>query len=199
MEPQTPPARPTMKVALSNLWRWDGVVGRGEFCAWGVVLFAVKYQLDRLLSALWLGKSWTLFDREQAQLYLWQGLPSNMEPSYLLALLGVSLPFLWAGVVLTLRRLRALGWPPWWVGLFFVPVVKLAFFAVLCAIPSRDQTVESTAPPGEPRRGGWFRALIPRSAVGSTVAALAFSLVATIVPAWLGTMVLRNYGWALFV
>src|SRR5262245_9030963 len=104
-----------MKFNISNLWRWDGTIGRSEYFAWGAVLFAVKYNLDRFLSLACLGRGWTLFDLEQAQLYLWQVLPPGADRSYLLALLAVSLPFLWAGVVLTLRRLRAIGWKPWWV------------------------------------------------------------------------------------
>jgi uncharacterized membrane protein YhaH (DUF805 family) len=183
------------KITLRNLWRWDGRVGRGEYLLWGVALFAVKYNLDRILTAVWFGRSWTLFDQEQVQLYLWQSVRPNIERLYFLTLLALSLPFLWAGVVLTLRRLRALGWPPWLVGLFFVPVLKLAFFAVLCAMRSRDGSPARSVV----RRGGAVGAWIPRSPVGSITVALTFSLVGTGALAWLGTVVLRDYGWSLFV
>src|SRR5215813_10527722 len=124
-----------MKLHISNLWRWDGAIGRSEYFCWGVLLFAVKYNLDRLLSSAFTGRSWTPFDPEQARLYLWQSLSARADGPYYLALLAVSLPFLWAGVVLTMRRLRAVGWRPWWVALFFVPVLKLVFFALLCVMP----------------------------------------------------------------
>jgi uncharacterized membrane protein YhaH (DUF805 family) len=185
-----------MKVKLSDLWRWDGTIGRGEYFLWGVLLFAVKFNLDRLLGWEWFHMPLTLFDREQARLYLWQSLPSKAEAPYLLTLLAVSLPFLWAGVVLTLRRLRALGWQPWWVALFFVPLLKLVFFAALCLLPSRD---EAPGPSRERSGRGWLGALIPRSATGSALVALLFSLATAATSVWLGTAVLRNYGWALFV
>jgi uncharacterized membrane protein YhaH (DUF805 family) len=185
-----------MKANLSNLWRWDGTIGRREYFIWGVLLFAVKYNLDRLLSAALLDRPWTLFDREQAWLYLWQSLPPEGGRHYLLALLALSLPFLWAGVVLTLRRLRDIGWRPWWVALFFVPVIKLVFFALLCVLPSREEKLRT--PPRLPRRN-WLGALIPRSAAGSAVVALGFSLAVAVTSVWVGTAVLQNYGWALFV
>jgi len=185
-----------MKFNASNLWRWEGTIGRREYFAWGVGLFAVKYNLDRLLNWVCFDRGWTFFDLEQAQIYLWQGLPSKAERPYLFALLAVSLPFLWAGLVLTLRRLRAVGWKPWWVGLFFVPVLKLVFFALLCALPSQEA---SSAPFQKGTRGERLGALIPRSAFGSAVAALLVSVATAVSSVWLGTVVLRNYGWALFV
>lgn len=185
-----------MRLNVSNLWRWDGTIGRGEYFAWGIVLFAVKYNLDRLLSWACFERGWTFFDLNQAQIYLWQGIPPKADRHYLLALLAASLPFLWAGVVLTLRRLRAVGWRPWWVALFFVPVLKLVFFALLCAMPSREV---ASAPLQKGTRREWLGALIPRSAFGSAVAALLVSVATAVGSVWLGTVVLRDYGWALFV
>lgn len=185
-----------MKINLSDLWRWDGASGRREFFIWGTLLFAVKYNIDRLLSAAMLGTPWTLFDREQAWLYLWQTMPPVGERHYFLTLLAVSLPFLWAGVVLTLRRLRDIGWQPWWVALFFVPMLKLIFFALLCLVPSRGR---QTVFIGDETRGGWLGAFIPRGAVGSATVALLLSVAASLTAVWVGTAVFRNYGWALFV
>ena len=185
-----------MKLHFSDLWRWNGTIGGGEYFCWGMALFAVKYNLDRLLSWAFSGQAWTLFDAEQARLYLWQSLPSRADGPYFLALLAVSLPFLWAGVVLTLRRLRAVGWRPWWVALFFVPVLKLVFFALLCLMPSRNEAVVLS----QHRLGrARFGALIPRSAWGSALVALFVSLGAAVSSVWLSTVVLRDYGWALFV
>jgi len=59
-----------MKFNLSNLWRWDGEIGGGEYFSWGVLLFAVKYNVDRLLQWAWFHEPFSLFDREQARLYL---------------------------------------------------------------------------------------------------------------------------------
>jgi uncharacterized membrane protein YhaH (DUF805 family) len=115
-----------MKPKFSDLWRWTGPLERGAYLFWGVLLVALKFNLDRGIATGWFGKSWTAFARETWTLYLWQSpLPQELEPSLSLTLLIASLPFLWIGTVLTLRRLRDLGWRPFWVLLFFVPVVKL--------------------------------------------------------------------------
>jgi len=185
-----------MKISLSNLWRWDGTVGRGYYCASGLLFFVLKYNLDRLLSAAMLDRPWTLFDRDQAWLYLWQTLPPPEHRPYFFALLTLSLPFLWAGVVLTLRRLRDIGWRPWWVALFFVPVLKLVFFAYLCVMPSHQRRA---LPPIQGGQSGWMGAFIPRSAFGSAAVALLISLASALSSVWLGTELLKNYGWALFV
>jgi len=89
-----------------------------------------------------------------------------------------------------------MGWRPWWVALFFVPLVKFVFFALLCVVPSRDRTV---GPPTERPGGDWLKALIPRGAFASAVVALLVSLATAVTAVWLGTAVLQDYGWALFV
>ena len=82
------------------------------------------------------------------------------------------------------------------MALFFVPVLKLVFFALLCVMPSRDQQPNATI---EGARGGWIGAFIPRGAVGSAAVALLISLATAVTGVWLGTALLQNYGWALFI
>src|SRR6185503_3872369 len=111
-------------------------------------------------------------------------------------LLIASLPFVWAGTVLTLRRLRDLGWRPFWVLLFFVPVVKLILFAVLCVLKSEEQA--RLADP-EGRVDRLLGRVLPSGTIGSALAAIIATGASALSAAWLGTSVLRNYGWALFV
>ena len=89
------------------------------------------------------------------------------EESYILALLVDSIPFAWAGTIPTLRRLRSLGWKPFWVLLFFVPMVKLTFFAVLCILHSHSATSSSS------KNGiGWvhrFGSVLPSGKWGSAL------------------------------
>ena len=59
------------------------------------------------------------------------------EAVFLETMVAMSLPFIWVGVVLTLKRLRSAGLPPPLVILFFVPLVNLFFFVFLSLIPSR--------------------------------------------------------------
>ncbi|PYI87563.1 MAG: hypothetical protein DME26_05790 [Verrucomicrobia bacterium] len=186
-----------MKPKLSDLWRWDGTVERGIYLFWGVLLLAIKINVDRWLSAVLFGKCWTIFDWEYVRLYLWQSAPTKTDQPYYLALLAASLPFLWAGTVLTLRRLRSLGWKPWLVIIFFVPLLKLIFFTVLCLLPSRTESTRSTA--ALKPRSNIIGAIIPQNTFGSALVAIGISTLVALVAVWLGTSVLRNYGWSIFV
>jgi uncharacterized membrane protein YhaH (DUF805 family) len=126
-----------MKPKISDLWCWHGTLDRGVYLFWGICLFAIKYNLDRWIGSVWFDQNWTLFEPDSFRFYLWQTPLAQVPLAFQVALLALSLPFLWSGIVLTLRRLRSLGWKPWWVLVFFVPLVKLLFFAVLCLLPSK--------------------------------------------------------------
>jgi uncharacterized membrane protein YhaH (DUF805 family) len=186
-----------MKPKLSDLWRWSGKLERGPYLFWGVLLFALKFNLDRIIGAVWFGKPWSLFDWKAAQLYLWQSPMAADDKIYLAALLAASLPFLWAGTVLTMRRLRSLDWHPAWVLFFFVPVLKLVFFALLCLLPSRQ--AEAVEPAADSRAPQLLRAAIPRSGFGSALLAVVLTALLSIAGAWLGTSVFLDYGWTIFI
>jgi hypothetical protein len=88
--------------------------------------------------------------------------------------------------------------PTWLVLLFFLPVINLAFFALLCVLPSR---------PGpdlrRPPRGGRIRAfldrLIPDHPTGSAALSLIVTVPFGVAATALGTSFLSNYGWGMFV
>lgn len=73
-----------MKPKLSDLWRWQGELGRGAFCFWGVLLAAIKYNLDRLIALIWFDGGWTIFDPETVKLYLWQSPLKATERPYII-------------------------------------------------------------------------------------------------------------------
>ncbi len=186
-----------MKPKLSDLWRWNGPLERGPFLFWGVLLVALKFNLDRVIAAVWFGEHWTIFDRETLELYLWQSPLKEAEKPYFLTLLIVSLPFLWTGTALTLRRLRSLGWRPFWVLLFFVPIVKFIFFAVLCLLRSSDE--QRTPPVIENSWDKVMGKILPRGAFSSALLAIITTSILTFILAWLGTSVFQDYGWSIFV
>jgi uncharacterized membrane protein YhaH (DUF805 family) len=185
-----------MKPKLSDLWRWTGPLERGPYLFWGVLLVAIKFNLDRLIAEAWFGKNWSGFARETWAFYLWQSPLREVEPSLSLTLLIASLPFLWIGTVLTLRRLRDLRWRPFWLLLFFVPAVKLMFFAVLCVLKSEEQ---ATLADPEGRLDRLLGRVLPSGTIGSALMAIAATAVSALCAAWVGTSVFGNYGWTLFV
>ena len=97
-----------MKVALSDFFRLRGTVGRGVYALTGFFGFAIKHNLDRMVASSVFGRPWTLFN-------YWEPVRdvtnitqlSSGEAKFLATLVAMSLPFIWVGVVLTVKRLRS--------------------------------------------------------------------------------------------
>jgi Na+(H+)/acetate symporter ActP len=90
-------------------------------------------------------------------------------------MLALALPFIWVGVVLTLRRLRAVRLPLWLIAVFFLPVINLAFFAVLSVLPSREK--EPSASRSQIRgRDTLLAKVIPDHGLGSAAMAILLTL-----------------------
>jgi uncharacterized membrane protein YhaH (DUF805 family) len=170
---------------LSPLERWP-------FFWWGCFLMALKYNLDR-------GIAWTVFHRPW---YFWNyirphgfasvdAIPPD-DRSFYLVLLLTALPFVGAGIYLTLRRLKSAGLPLALCLLFFVPVINLIFFFALCVVPTRRL-------PGEAVTAVNWESWLPKSAAGSALLSVLVVGTAGVATACLSTDILRNYGWGLFV
>jgi uncharacterized membrane protein YhaH (DUF805 family) len=180
---------------FEQLWNFRGRTGRGAYLGWGVGLMALKYNLDRMLAAhfsilTWNWTSyWQPFDTSFTQL-------NAKELQFVRVLLATALPFIWAGVVLTLRRLRDARWPLWCVALFFMPVLNLVLFAFLVAVPAQME---------DPTTGinTWWSRLAERLSVvrpaASACLAIALTVVLVVPLAALATLFFRDYGWGVFV
>jgi hypothetical protein len=185
-----------MKIALRDLWQPAGTIDRGTYALVGVVGFALKHNLDRLVATYVFRRPWGFFN-------YWEPLGNigritnlrSQDALFLETLLALSLPFVWVGVVLTLKRLRSAGLPSPLVALFFVPFVNLLFFLLLCLLPER--TAFETSP--ERLGKSSFSAFMPGNALGSAALSLLFTVPAGIGIALIGTKLLVNYGWGLFV
>jgi len=165
---------------------------RAPYFWWGCGLMAIKYNLDRAVAWFGFGHPWYFWNYiKPAGFTGIEQVPPSDQAFYWVLLL-TSVPFLIFGMVLTLRRLRSAGLPLGLCLLFFVPVLNLIFFAVLCAVPARD----AVARVGE--RKEWL-AWLPTSAGGSAVTGTIFVGLAGLGLAYFAIGVLRNYGWGLFV
>jgi uncharacterized membrane protein YhaH (DUF805 family) len=182
-----------IELKFSDLWRWDGTVGRMVYLFLGVALFFIKYNIDRFIACEFFHRDWRLFD------YFHQDEPwANADRRvFYRVLLTLALPFIWTGVVLTLRRLRSAGFTQGWVVLFFAPFVNLVFFALLCIVPPRNKPRNA-----QDRRRGLsivFDTVIPESKWGSAAAAVFTTICLTIAGTAFSTSVLFSYGAGLFV
>jgi uncharacterized membrane protein YhaH (DUF805 family) len=188
-----------MAIRLSQLWRWDGNLTRGQYAAIGISVLCVKYAIDTFVAG-------TLFHRPW---YPWSyfaplgfgaravnALPPDQQ-LFSLTMLFIAAPFIWLGVTLTVQRLRDAGQPLWLVVLFFIPLVNLLLFLILCVVDSHQRPIEQQAAPWPRTRS--LDIYIPRTQLGAGLMSIGLTLVIGFILTVLGTTVLKQYGWGLFV
>ncbi len=166
-------------------------LGQWPYFWWGVGLMGVKYNLDRAVAWLGFRHPWYFWNYLEPHGFAAIDAVPPQDQEFYLVMLLTALPFLGVGLFLTVLRLRSAGYSPLFCLLFFVPVLNLIFFALLCVLPPRQ-----TDPLPLPREDiSWW----PSSAMGS-------GLIATVGVSWIGlglaclsTQVLQNYGWGLYV
>jgi len=169
-------------------------VSRGVYVGVGLAGFALKHNLDRLVATTVFKRPWGMFN------YMQPGPRSvtSIEPhnlNFYAALLALAIPFVWTGVCLTLRRLRATHLPLWWVILFFVPLINLIFFIVLAILPSRSEAGQQATPP----KSRVLDRLIPDHPWGDALMAMLLVVPASVMATFLSVTGLGQYGWGLFV
>ncbi len=163
-------------------------VDRRTYLRHGAGLMLFKYGVDAAVVWSFVHRLWTPLSyanpvwvlREQ----LLRGAPAWLGP----ALVLWTLPFLWIGVSMTLRRAADAGRSPWLCLLFFVPVVKYAVMLWLSLLPSRPHGAGPQRPPG-----GVDRRL--KAALLGVVAALAITLPTVLI----GVYLRRMYSAGLFL
>ena len=180
-------ARPSMRDLLRFWLTFERPVGRASYLRHGLGLMALKYGVDAVLIGVGTGRLWTPLDYLQSAsrlLSLWIGdAPAWLTP----ALALWTLPFLWIGTTLTIRRLLDAGWSAWWCLLFFVPIVSYGLFAVLAAAPqAQPRASDPIASPAGER----LPSALLSMAVGAAVA-LALLVI--------GVLWIESYGLAVFM
>jgi uncharacterized membrane protein YhaH (DUF805 family) len=187
-----------MEFELSSFWQWDGRVGRKTYFLAGLIGCAIKFNLDRLTSAI-------LFQKDIRFVEYWEPLGSaarltRLAPAdrnWLALLLLTALPFIYVGLTMTVKRLRDLGYPLWLAALFFVPVGNIIFFAALCLLPSAKADTGADVVPWTPQRG--VGDLMPESKLGSALLTVLVSGAIGLLSVALLGSVAGSYGWSLFL
>jgi len=124
-------------VSLARFWWTFGEpVSRRDYLRHGAALVAIKYAGDVGLVALATGRFWTPLDYVHS-IPLLLSTKLDGAPAWLMPVLALwTLPFLWAGVTLTLRRALDAGRSAWLTLFFFVPYLNYLLMLVLCLVPS---------------------------------------------------------------
>ena len=196
---------------LTRLWSPSGTVPRRTYAIVGLLGFTLKHNLDRFVASFVFHRHWGVFNywvpvRDVARV---TQLPRS-EAVFLATMVALSLPFIWLGVSMTIKRLRSAGFAPQLVALFFLPFLNLLFFLVLCLLPEKHVSRgPRSAPSGTidpPANQSSFPAprssisrMLPEGAIGSAAVSLLITIPIGLGTAWLGTQILRNYGWGLFI
>ncbi|MDA1313982.1 MAG: hypothetical protein O2968_11650 [Acidobacteria bacterium] len=183
--------------AFLDPWRWEGTISRERYALVGLLGFTIKHNLDRFLATLVFERQWGVFNywvSPFGPLSLREVL--QQEGDLIAALVATSIPFIWIGVALTLRRLRTAGLPTWLVVGFFVPFLNLLFLLVLAVLPAAD-VPESGIRKGRPT--GWMGRVVPEHPIGAAAMGAIGTNLLFVPLILLGTAVLNEYGWGLFV
>ena len=186
-----------LKNFLGFLFSWKGKIGRSAYAFTGLALFLLKWNLDRLFSFL--------VQSENYPTPFFYVLPetdftSTADPAQLiLPIFGLALPFIYIGIVLTVKRLRSLGWPIYSSILFFVPFINFLFFFLLSILPKGWPTAEINE--DKKKKRGWPDRFIPQGKL--TCAALVTGLSAALGTLFVSLSLLsgigQDYGWGFFV
>jgi uncharacterized membrane protein YhaH (DUF805 family) len=187
-----------MKITFADLWRSSGTIDRGTYALVGLVGFAVKHNLDRLVATVVFHRPWSLFNywvplRDVTRIAALH----TADTVFLETMVAISLPFIWVGVALTTRRLRSGNLPSPLVLLFFVPFVNLLFLLVLCLVPERGSGTTGVGT-GRPKTSSLAR-VVPEGVLGSAAVSLFLTVPVGVAMVWFGVRFMANYGWGLFV
>lgn len=183
---------------LLNLWKWEGRVNGRTYLSVGIVALAAKMLLDFQISTVVFHKSWTpLFYLRPFGAVSNALLQVKPDGTYAMTMLLASLPFVWLGLAMTVKRLRDAGRPLWGVCLFFLPVLNLVMFIVFSTFKSVEQPPQQEAAPWPSVRplDRW----IPHSKWRSVILSILLTVLLGLLFTVLGTQVIKSYGWGLFV
>ena len=190
------PSGPEQEGRLRHLARlffgFELPVGRKVYALTGFSLMLLKFLFD----------AWLIFKATTVTWMPWDYLnpliarrldlfPGAGESPLFWVLITTTIPFLWIGAAMTVRRSRDAGLPAELGLLFFVPFANYLAMLVFCVLPSRAKS-PAEAEPGTllPKRRGFLE-----SALFGSLAGTAFAVAMVV----LSVSLLGSYGSALFV
>lgn len=117
-------------------WTFESPVDRRAYWRHGLGLTALKYTGDVALVGATTGTLWSPVDYFSSVPFLMSHRLEGAPPWLMPALAVWTLPFLWAGITLTLRRAVDAGFSAWYTVVFFLPYFNYLLMVLLCLLPS---------------------------------------------------------------
>lgn len=186
-----------MNHALRQLILCRGTSSRKQYVFVGLVAFAAKYNLDRLIVWKFFHEPWHITNYLLRSVSLISNPATHTDFRIALVMIVLAGPFIWLGVSLTLRRLRDCGLPQWLVVFFFAPVLNLLFFALLSLLPSKSSDTNDFEDTNRPPR--LLVRWLPKSKWANAWLAVLISVVISVASIGISTTILSDYGFGLFV
>jgi len=120
---------------LKSFFKTDQPISGVSYFLWGVGLFLLKFPLDYIIASRLFGKKWDLFVYFS---YVRNPLfnQNQSDPIFWMTMLAIALPFVALGLIFTFRRINTLKIHPFWVLMFFLPFLNVAFFLILTFWPN---------------------------------------------------------------
>lgn len=126
----------TLRSLLRFWFTFEVPVSRASYLRHGAALMAAKYTGDVLLVVTATGGWWTPVDYLRSVPFLMATTFDGAAPFLAPALALWTLPFMWIGITMTMRRLMDAGGSAWLSLLFFVPLLNYGLMVVLSALPT---------------------------------------------------------------
>jgi len=143
-----------MLAARLRFWfGFDAPVDRRTYLLNGAGLMACKYLIDAVVVGAFTGRLFTPRDYLNPVWTMRQQALRGVPTWAVLALALWTLPFLWVGVSMSMRRALDAGRSAWLALLFFVPLVNYALMVLLSVLPSEPRVPPLSPLP--PLPGPW--------------------------------------------
>lgn len=184
-----------------RLFGLDAPVDRRFYALTGFSLSAIKYGLDVGIVYATTGHFWTPLQYLSPLLTLREHTFSTTGPWVPITMLVLSLPFLWVGVSMTIRRVANAGLSPWLGLVYFVPFLNYLALLIFCILPSKQTTSPVTHEPDVYRENA-PAPLAPvrvQSALQSALLGVAAGLGIAMTMTLLSVYALGAYGASLFL
>ncbi len=177
-----------MKKHFSFLFGLQQPVNRASYFKFGAGLMLFKYLVDASLIYFVASIVWTPIDYLLPLASL-RGEKIGLFPPWFSAALAIwTLPFLWIGISMTLRRAVDAGRSPWSALCFLLPILNYVLMIVLCILPSSTKLVWSSNQIVPTIKARFKSAIL---GIGASVAVVLLAIIIFV-------FLVRDYGLALF-
>jgi len=165
-------------------------VDRRTYFRHGLALMILKYVIDAAAIGLVVGRFWSPLDYLSPPSVLFREQMPWQRPEWLVwAMAAWTLPFVWIGIGMTLRRAVDAGQSAWLCLAFFVPVGNYFLMLMLSILPTRTPTAWRRQDPAPE----------PEARLRSAFAGAAMGALAAVLMLLTSVFVLQRYGVGLFL